>query len=113
MEQVPFAYKLYKREDKDGISLAAGFKQTFSRDVRIEFLGVWCVSIPTPLITIDWGMDDRDTVASVGVVLSRSLPLTYSNKAIKKCRHAVSLDEVSIFRVPLITMFSHALSASS
>lgn len=42
-------------------------------------------------------MNDRDTVASVGAVLSRSLPLTYSNKAIKKFRHALSLDEVCVF----------------
>jgi len=71
VEQVPFAYKLYKSKDP----IAAGFKKTFSREVRIEFLGVW------------------DTVASVGVVLSRSLPLIHSNPAITTFRHALSLDE--------------------
>ncbi|KAF9013136.1 hypothetical protein BDQ17DRAFT_1386764 [Cyathus striatus] len=73
--QVPFAYKLYKREDKDGIELCAGFKQTYCQNVKVEFLGVW------------------DTVASVGILLSRSLPFTNSNTSIRTFRHALSLDE--------------------
>lgn len=40
-EQVTFAYKMYTRTDKEGLSLAAGFKETFCRSVGIEFLGVW------------------------------------------------------------------------
>ena len=40
-EQVPFAYKLYKQTDAESLALAAGFKQTFCRDVKIEFVGVW------------------------------------------------------------------------
>ena len=43
-EQVTFAYKLYKSTDADNAALAAGFKQTFCRDVQIEFVGVWCVA---------------------------------------------------------------------
>ena len=35
------AYKLFKRTDAESIELAAGFKQTFCRDVKIEFVGVW------------------------------------------------------------------------
>ena len=42
-EQIPFAYKLYESTDANNVALAAGFKQTFCRDVQIEFLGVWCV----------------------------------------------------------------------
>lgn len=42
-EQVPFAYKLYKRTDNEGLDLAAGFKQTFCSPVTIDFLGVWSV----------------------------------------------------------------------
>ena len=76
-EQVPFAYKVYKRTDADGEILAAGFKQTFARDVTVEFLGVF------------------DTVASVGVVLKKNLPFTTANSAVKTFRHALSLDEVS------------------
>jgi len=110
MEQVPFAYRLYKC--KDSILQAALFKQIFSQNVQIEFFGVWYLSIPNPVNhLVDSGMNDRDTVASVGLVLSRSLPLTYSNKAIKTFRQALSLDEVCIFRVPLFIVFSHLLSA--
>ncbi|KAF7987009.1 hypothetical protein HWV62_101 [Athelia sp. TMB] len=74
-EQVPFAYKVYKRTDADGEILAAGFKQTFARDVMVEFLGVF------------------DTVASVGVILKKNLPFTTANSAVKTFRHALSLDE--------------------
>jgi uncharacterized protein (DUF2235 family) len=73
--QVPFAYKLYKREDEEGVKLCAGFKQTYCQDVKIEFLGVW------------------DTVASVGVFIKRTLPFTNSNRSIKTFRHALALDE--------------------
>jgi len=40
-EQVPFAYRLYKRTDKIGCQLAAGYKQTFCNPVTIDFVGVW------------------------------------------------------------------------
>ena len=40
-EQVPMAYKLFKQTDATSVQLAAGFKQTFCRDVKIEFVGVW------------------------------------------------------------------------
>ena len=36
----------------------------------------------------------RETVASVGVIMGRSLPFTTSNTTIKTFRHALSLDEV-------------------
>lgn len=74
-QQIPFAYKLYKRSDKVGLELCAGFKQTFCQEVKVEFLGVW------------------DTVASVGVISSKTLPFTNSNKSIKTFRHALALDE--------------------
>ena len=41
VEQVPFAYKLYKSSGKSNDALARGFKQTFSRVVPIDFVGVW------------------------------------------------------------------------
>ena len=37
----------------------------------------------------------RDTISSVGFLVSRTLPFTNSNSAIKTFRHALSLDEVS------------------
>ncbi|EIW59114.1 uncharacterized protein TRAVEDRAFT_28448 [Trametes versicolor FP-101664 SS1] len=86
MEQIPFAYKLYTKTDKDSLALAAGFKQTFCRTVEIEFVGVW------------------DTVASVGVLMSRTLPFTTANATIKKFRHALALDE---HRVKFLPNFYH------
>lgn len=40
-EQVPFAYKLFKKTDAKNVDLAQGFKETFCRDVSIDFVGVW------------------------------------------------------------------------
>ncbi|KAJ1310118.1 hypothetical protein OPQ81_006865 [Rhizoctonia solani] len=75
VEQIPFAYQMYKRTDLTGFHQSAGFKKTFSREVRIEFMGVW------------------DTVSSVGLLWPRHLPFTSSNSIVKTFRHAVSLDE--------------------
>ncbi|KAF8215017.1 hypothetical protein K438DRAFT_1800618 [Mycena galopus ATCC 62051] len=74
-EQVPFAYNMYQKTSAAGLQLAAGYKQTFCQDVQVEFLGVW------------------DTVASVGVIMRRTLPYTGVNSSVKIFRHAVSLDE--------------------
>ncbi|KAK0477484.1 hypothetical protein EDD18DRAFT_1378198 [Armillaria luteobubalina] len=73
-QQVPFAYKMYTRTDKVGWDQSTAFKQAFSNDVQIEFLGVW------------------DTVDSVGLIPKR-LPFTTSNTILRTFRHAVSLDE--------------------
>lgn len=75
VQQICFAYDAYKRTGVQADALAAGFKQTFSRDVKVEFVGVW------------------DTVQSTGVLLSRNLPFTDSNTLIKTFRHALALDE--------------------
>lgn len=74
-EQLPLAYKLFKNTDHNSRELAAGFKKTFCRSVLVEFLGVW------------------DTVASVGLLRSKTLPFTTTNTTIKTFRHALSLDE--------------------
>ncbi|KAI0354699.1 hypothetical protein OH77DRAFT_1425794 [Trametes cingulata] len=73
-QQVPFAYKMFTREDEMGWKQSTAFKKAFSIDVEIDFIGVW------------------DTVASVGLV-PRTLPFTTSNRAIRVFRHAVALDE--------------------
>ncbi|KAL0575791.1 hypothetical protein V5O48_006189, partial [Marasmius crinis-equi] len=73
-QQVPFAYKMYSRQDKTGWEQSGAFKQAFSIDVNIELLGVW------------------DTVGSVGVIPKR-LPFTTSNTHVKYFRHAIALDE--------------------
>ncbi|KAJ3532306.1 hypothetical protein NMY22_g7794 [Coprinellus aureogranulatus] len=73
-QQVPFAYKMYKRPDEYGWKQSNAFKKAFSIDVDIEFLGVW------------------DTVNSVGII-PRRLPFSASNTLVRTFRHAISLDE--------------------
>ncbi|KAJ3535236.1 hypothetical protein NMY22_g6574 [Coprinellus aureogranulatus] len=73
-QQVPFAYKMYKRPDAYGWKQSNEFKKAFSIDVDIEFLGVW------------------DTVNSVGVI-PRRLPFSASNTLVRTFRHAIALDE--------------------
>ncbi|KAI0030542.1 hypothetical protein K488DRAFT_53987 [Vararia minispora EC-137] len=73
--QLPFAYRLFTREDPASVPIAAGFKRTFCRAVPIEFLGVW------------------DTVASVGLFSGKTLPFVTTNTTIKTFRHAMALDE--------------------
>ena len=42
-EQLKMAWDLYKATDKDTVRLARVFKRTFSKDVVVDFVGVWCV----------------------------------------------------------------------
>ncbi|KAJ7729083.1 hypothetical protein DFH07DRAFT_895750 [Mycena maculata] len=73
-QQVPFAYKMYSREDETGWRQSTAFKKAFSIDVDIELIGVW------------------DTVSSMGFV-PRTLPFTRSNNNVRYFRHAIALDE--------------------
>ncbi|KAG5732645.1 hypothetical protein E4T56_gene16747 [Termitomyces sp. T112] len=73
-QQVPFAYKMYSREDALGWRQSTAFKKAFSIDVDIELLGVW------------------ETVGSVGMI-PKCLPFTTSNSHVKHFRHALALDE--------------------
>ncbi|KIO19319.1 hypothetical protein M407DRAFT_82935 [Tulasnella calospora MUT 4182] len=74
-QMVPSAYERYLDVSAGGEALALGFKQAFSIECPTEFLGPW------------------DTVASVGVMPSKHLPLTASNGGIKIVRQALALDE--------------------
>ncbi|KAL1749316.1 hypothetical protein HDZ31DRAFT_27923 [Schizophyllum fasciatum] len=73
-QQIPFAFTMYAREDKDGWPQSTAFKRSFCIDVSVEMVGVW------------------DTVASVGIIPKR-LPFTLSNTHIRYFRHALALDE--------------------
>ncbi|KAH9952514.1 hypothetical protein BC827DRAFT_263451 [Russula dissimulans] len=55
-EQVSFTYKLYNSRGQSAKTLAMRFKKALSREVPIEFLGVW------------------DTVASVGIINRSTRP---------------------------------------
>ena len=89
---------MYKTRDDKSEELATRFKKAFGRDVTIDFLGVWFVSIPVTgmywlFLIIHFGCH-RDTVASVGHFYSPTLPFVGSNDMIKVFRHALALDEV-------------------
>ncbi|KAI6136035.1 hypothetical protein F5141DRAFT_4789 [Pisolithus sp. B1] len=86
-QQVPFAYKMYSQDDGEGWKQSREFKNAFSIDVNVEFVGVW------------------DTVNSVGII-PRRLPFTRANNKIRYFRHALSLDE---HRVRFIPSFCHQL----
>ena len=75
-ELIPFAWDMYKRDPNDPEQIAEGFKKTFSRPVRIHFLGLW------------------DTVSSVGWALwPKHYQYTEKNPSVDMVRHAVALDE--------------------
>jgi len=44
VERIPIAYKLFKSTSKSDEALASGFKARFSREVPIDFVGVWYVA---------------------------------------------------------------------
>ena len=46
-QQVPFAYKMFSRNDQTGWDQSIVFKKAFSIDVQIEFVGVWYARFPT------------------------------------------------------------------
>ncbi|KAI6012771.1 hypothetical protein F5J12DRAFT_904840 [Pisolithus orientalis] len=73
-QQVPFAYKMYSKDDGEGWKQSKAFKRAFSIDVDVQFVGVW------------------DTVNSVGIIPYR-LPFTKANNKIRYFRHALALDE--------------------
>ncbi|KAJ7499779.1 hypothetical protein FB451DRAFT_1358840 [Mycena latifolia] len=81
------AYEIYLERHKgeptdDAKEIAENFKKTFSRDVRIHFLGAW------------------DTVSSVGVFQGKPLPLASSAQHICIFRHALALDERRVKFLP-------------
>ena len=72
-ELIPFAWDIFKRHDQ---ALAEGFQKTFSRPVRVHFLGLW------------------DTVSSVGWFWApQHFQYTENNPSVDIVRHAVALDE--------------------
>ncbi|KAF8873260.1 hypothetical protein BD779DRAFT_1452050 [Infundibulicybe gibba] len=80
-EQIPFAYELYadhksEEDTTKTFNMAARFKETFSRPgVKVHYIGVW------------------DTVSSIGLARSKSLPLTDTCEHFCYMRHALALDE--------------------
>lgn len=69
---IPYVSKMYKNGK---VSIAKGFKDTFSRECKPHFIGVW------------------DTVKSVGLIIPRKFPNASLNEDVKFGRHAVAIDE--------------------
>ncbi|GAA5852465.1 hypothetical protein JCM8547_006791 [Rhodosporidiobolus lusitaniae] len=77
-ESIPLAYSIYKKSETQltpSETLSQGFKRTFSREVRVHFVGVW------------------DTVSSVGAIWPRTLPFAAGSNYIRHFRQALALDE--------------------
>ncbi|KAG8935890.1 hypothetical protein FRC02_005889 [Tulasnella sp. 418] len=90
-EHIPFAWKIFKdskfehKFPADDVRRwhSLNFRRTFSREVEVDFIGIW------------------DTVSSVGL-FPRTLSCTDDNPIVRNVVHAVSLDEVRIkFRTNL------------
>ncbi|KAF8958363.1 hypothetical protein BDZ97DRAFT_63466 [Flammula alnicola] len=70
------AFESYEKKGAEGWAHSVAFKRQWeSRNVIIEFVGVW------------------DTVNSVGMITAKTLPFTATNQVVKTMRHAVALDE--------------------
>jgi uncharacterized protein (DUF2235 family) len=69
---IPYASKIYKHGSS---SVAKGFKNTFSRECKPHFIGVW------------------DTVKSVGLIIPRKFPNAVLNPDVKFGRQALAIDE--------------------
>lgn len=70
---IPYAYRLFKHAN---FKVARKFKETYARNCKINFMGIW------------------DTVSTIGWIGSRrTFPYTASNSTVEVVRHAVSIDE--------------------
>jgi uncharacterized protein (DUF2235 family) len=78
---LPYAVRIYRNSYKpSGANVARQFKQTFSNDAKIHFLGLW------------------DTVSSVGRVWAPvGWPGTAKNLSIEHARHAIAIEEHRTF----------------
>lgn len=75
---IRYVLRMFKKKGKknDDFAIAAKFKSTFSRNIRIHFVGVW------------------DTVSSVGWLYDPlTLPFSFQNPSIDIGRQAISIDE--------------------
>ncbi|MDJ0578994.1 DUF2235 domain-containing protein [Crocosphaera sp.] len=85
---IPYAMKLYRSEpnDQKKKDLMKRFKQTYSRECRIHFLGLW------------------DCVKSFGWIYNPIfLPHTTDNESVDIVRHAISIDERRNFFQPMLS----------
>jgi uncharacterized protein (DUF2235 family) len=73
---IPYALKAYQVSYKEkNKPITEKFRNTYSRTIAIDFVGVW------------------DTVTSIGLFNTISLPKTTTNAQLKTIRHAIAIDE--------------------
>ncbi|KAK0451381.1 uncharacterized protein EV420DRAFT_1274070 [Desarmillaria tabescens] len=70
------------KDETEAEALAYNFKKTFSRPIKVHFVGAW------------------DTVSSVGIVRKHSLPLAGAASCTCFFRHALALDERRVKFLP-------------
>lgn len=91
-QQVPFAYHMYKRDDKEGWEMSNGFKQAFSIDVEINFMGLFDTVNSVGRFSEALIKRDYIDIFIVGLI-PKELPFAKSNYVVRTFRHAVALDE--------------------
>lgn len=96
----------YKQPPVTPKYMARRFKETFSRDVKVHFVGAWYISLSsTKNVRILMNTTPRDTVSSVGVIRDKTLPGTTDGmKHATYFRHALALDER---RVKFLPEYAH------
>lgn len=73
---IPYAWQIFKKSfQQKQKPIAQQFKDTYSRDIGIHFVGCW------------------DTVSSIGLFNRLKLPFTSNNPSIQHIRHAMAIDE--------------------
>ena len=83
LEQLPFAFAMYERDDKKGLDLSIQFKRTFSIDARIKFLGLWYAIQPIrrfPILHLRVGTqcNPLDGIKNACLSAPRAMPLRTS-----------------------------------
>lgn len=103
VETIPLAYSIYKRKTEtvlfenggEKVTVAEGFKRTFSREIEIHFVGVWVSRsrFGASRCVLTWLTRAQDTVSSVGSIYPRTLPFASGSSWIHHFRQAFALDE--------------------
>ncbi|CAE6471728.1 unnamed protein product [Rhizoctonia solani] len=94
-QQVPFAYHMYQRDDDEGWEMSNGFKQAFSIDVEIHFMGLFDTVNSVGELSYElegFGIPPEPINSSTGLI-PHELPFAKSNYVVRYFRHAVALDE--------------------
>lgn len=98
------AYDFYASDKAKAKAKAEDFRQTFSRNAHVHFVGVWYIFImllsDAHGLRILIALFDRDTVSSVGIVRGKNLPYTETSDHICLFRHALALDECRVKFLP-------------